>query len=121
MQTSLIINAVDPAGKANQKTVTFANSNSSDSELFELSTALNDLTDNTFSGATRIDKTALNSKQTPTLTLSETTAACGDIVAITMATANFLPKIPLSLASLAQSFPTFASSMTNINCAWFTF
>lgn len=81
MQTSLIINATDTNNKANQKTLTYVNSEASGADLQSLAIALNGLTDNTYVGANRVDKTALNAKTTPTLTLSESSANCTDIVA----------------------------------------
>ena len=81
MQTSLIINATDTNNKANQKTLTYVNSEASGADLQSLATALNGLTDNTYVGANRVDKTALNALVTPTLTLSESSANCTDIVA----------------------------------------
>ena len=79
MKTSLIIDATDSSAQDVQKNVTNINPDASNTDLYAFASQLNALTTNTDFSATRIDKTALNSKQTPTLTLSESSADCTDI------------------------------------------
>ena len=60
MDTSLILKTVNSQGKAQQKTVTFANSAASSANLKIFAQKLNALTTDTYVGTSRIDKTDLD-------------------------------------------------------------
>ncbi|MBR0290173.1 MAG: hypothetical protein IJQ82_14445 [Selenomonadaceae bacterium] len=76
-KTSLIITSTDQLGKGLQKTVTDVNPDATSAQLVTFATKLNALTTNSYVRTDRVDKTNCDTeasgKQTPTLTLAQST------------------------------------------------
>lgn len=57
--TSLTMTTTSTAGKKSTKSITDVNPNASEGEMYQLATALNNVTTNTLTGVSRVDKTEL--------------------------------------------------------------
>lgn len=72
--TAIIVNATDALGKSAQKSVTNVNPAATNSQLVALGQAINAISNNTYGGTVRIDKTDCDTetgKPEPTLTVGE--------------------------------------------------
>ena len=91
-KTSLIITSTDQLGKGLQKTVTDVNPDATSAQLVTFATKLNALTTNSYVRTDRVDKTNCDTeasgKQTPTLTLSQST--------VTLTGSNVYQEIPFT-------------------------
>ena len=73
--TAIIVNATDALGKSAQKSVTNVNPAATNSQLVSLGQAINAISNNTYGGTVRIDKTDCDTEQSvvkkpvPTLTV----------------------------------------------------
>lgn len=60
--TALKLNEVAPGGVEISTNITNVNSEATDANLYTLATTLNELTDNTFGSAIRVDQTQLDAE-----------------------------------------------------------
>lgn len=63
--TAIIVNATDALGKSAQKSVTNVNPAATNSQLVSLGQAINAISNNTYGGTVRIDKTDCDTEPTP--------------------------------------------------------
>ena len=57
--TAIKLNEIAPGGEGISTNISNANPDATDAHLYNFATALNDLTDNTFESAVRVDQTEL--------------------------------------------------------------
>lgn len=80
MTRSLSLSTTNPSAQKQTTTINYINPDASDNKIYQLAQMITNLSDNTLNTATKIDRTTLQTKNTPTLTLAETTVQSSEII-----------------------------------------
>lgn len=121
MNRKIQVVSTSPAAKKQTTTINYVNPNATDTQLLQMSTMLNALTNNTFVSATKIDTTALVAKVVPTFTISPSTVALSSVqnnyISISLNYQGSYRKVSFSGQKYAES----VMQLVNDNTVWIVF